>query len=90
MQVFGVGVADGLENIFMIMEYCEQDMAYLMDHVMSANPSKAYKAAEVKCLLRQLLRGVTYLHSNHIIHRDLKLSNILLTGNGILKVGDYF
>jgi serine/threonine protein kinase len=46
----------------------------LMDHVMSANPSKAYKAAEVKCLLRQLLRGVTYLHSNHIIHRDLKLS----------------
>jgi hypothetical protein len=24
-----VGVAEGLENVFMIMEYCAQDMAYL-------------------------------------------------------------
>ncbi|KAJ3357941.1 Cyclin-dependent kinase 10 [Kappamyces sp. JEL0680] len=90
VQVFEVGVADGLENVFMIMEYCEQDMAYLMDHVMSQNPANAYKPAEVKCLMQQLLKGVDYLHSHHIVHRDLKLSNILLNAKGILKVTQRF
>ena len=29
VSVYQVGVAEGLENVFMIMEYCAQDMAYL-------------------------------------------------------------
>jgi cyclin-dependent kinase 10 len=58
VRVYNVGVAEGLENVFMIMEYCEQDMAYLMDHVMSRSVANAYKPAEVKCLIKQLLQGV--------------------------------
>lgn len=58
VRVFEVGVAEGLDNVFMVMEYCEQDMAYLMDHVMSRSVSSAYKPAEVKCLIKQLLQGV--------------------------------
>ena len=33
VTVYNVAVGSGLENIFMVMEYCEQDMAYLMDNV---------------------------------------------------------
>jgi cyclin-dependent kinase 10 len=40
-----------------------------------------------KCLMQQLLEGVRYLHEHHGIHRDLKLSNLLLTRDGILKIG---
>ncbi|KAI8893881.1 cyclin-dependent kinase 10 [Globomyces pollinis-pini] len=89
VRVYEVVVANGLENIFMVMEYCEQDMAYLMDNVMSRNPSNAYKPMEVKCLLNQLLDGVDFLHRKSIIHRDLKLSNLLLTSKGILKIADF-
>jgi serine/threonine protein kinase len=33
---------------------------------------------EVKEIIRQLLSGVTYMHSKNVAHRDLKLDNILL------------
>ena len=84
-----VVVADGLENIFMVMEYAEQDMAYLMDNVMSKNKAHQYSTSHVKCLMIQLLKGVEYLHSRFVIHRDLKLSNILLISRGILKIADF-
>lgn len=35
--------------------------------------------SQVKCLMRQLLSGVAYLHSHWVLHRDLKTSNILYT-----------
>jgi cyclin-dependent kinase 10 len=89
VSVLEVVVADGLENIFMVMEYCHQDLAYLMDHVISKNPQNAYTPAQVKCLMNQLFQGVNYLHDNYIIHRDLKLSNLLLTDGGVLKIADF-
>ncbi len=38
---------------------------------------------------RDLLRGLVLLESNHVVHRDLKLNNLLLDENGRLVISDF-
>ena len=68
----------------MVMEFCDQDIDYLLK-----SQSRPWSLSEVKCLIRQLLCAVAYLHERWIIHRDLKTSNLLYTNHGQLKVADF-
>ena len=43
----------------------------------------------VRSIARQLVRALHYLHTNRIIHRDMKPQNILVSANGAVKLCDF-
>ena len=48
--------------------------------------SQPFSEAEVKRIMLQLLSAVSYMHSRWILHRDLKMSNVLYTDKGDIKL----
>ena len=44
---------------------------------------------QVKCYMNQLLSGLEHCHNRHVLHRDIKGSNLLLDNEGVLKIADF-
>lgn len=95
------GIVVSKHDTFLVFEYCEHDLAQLLDHyyhnpksssrfMSNATRKKSpFQLSHVKTLLQQLLSAVDCIHSHYLIHRDLKLSNLLYTNTGQLKVCDF-
>lgn len=72
------------DNVFLVFDYCENDLGNLI-----MNRHIQFTESEVKTLILQLLSGLSHIHSLNIIHRDLKLSNLLYNKMGMLKICDF-
>ena len=74
-------------SLNIVMEFADGgDLSKLIE-----NNKKRHLNFEEKIIwewIFQLLNGLLYLHTNHIMHRDLKSANIFLMKNGLLKIGD--
>uniref|UniRef100_A0A7E4VY55 Serine/threonine-protein kinase PLK n=1 Tax=Panagrellus redivivus TaxID=6233 RepID=A0A7E4VY55_PANRE len=71
-------------NMYILMELCSNRS------LMELQKRRSYVTEpEARYFLKQIVSAVCYLHSNLIIHRDLKLGNVFIDGKMKLKVGDF-
>ena len=70
-------------NLFLVLEYVSHDLTGLMD------VAYRFNEVQVKCIFRQLLEALQYMHENKYIHRDIKSSNILIDHNFRVKLADF-
>ncbi|CAH0557257.1 unnamed protein product [Brassicogethes aeneus] len=71
-------------NIYIVLELCRKKSMMELH-----KRRKAISEPETRFYMKQLLSGVNYLHSNKIIHRDLKLGNLFLNDDLHVKIGDF-
>ena len=72
------------DKIYIITEYYPQ--SDLFDKI--KNCGGKINEKDTKSIVKQILQGVSYLHDHNIIHRDLKLSNIMFSDN-VVKIIDF-
>eukprot|EP00899_Mesostigma_viride_P022427 jgi/Mesvir1/3369/Mv17243-RA.2 len=72
--------------IFMVMEYVSG--GDLFDYV-ACTRGNGVPEAEARELLRGVVAAVDHCHANFVLHRDLKLENVLLDQSGSVKLVDF-
>ncbi len=71
-------------TFYLVFDFCEHDLAGLLSNV-----NVKFSMGEIKKVMQQLLNGLFFIHSQKILHRDMKAANILITKNGVLKLADF-
>mmetsp|Transcript_51994 Transcript_51994/g.145964 ORF Transcript_51994/g.145964 Transcript_51994/m.145964 type:complete len:403 (-) Transcript_51994:72-1280(-) len=82
-NVFFCGAKESFEDIYVVSELMETDLASIL------KSSQPLSDEHCQFFLYQILRGLKYLHSAGVIHRDLKPRNLLVNSNCDLKICDY-
>ncbi|XP_039350224.1 cyclin-dependent kinase 15 [Mauremys reevesii] len=72
------------DTLTFVFEYMHTDLAQYM-----AQHPGGLHAHNVMLFMFQLLRGLAYIHQQHILHRDLKPQNLLISCRGELKLADF-
>lgn len=74
---------------FLVFEYCEYGNLQDFLEKYFQNEKGMMPEYQVQKLFQQILSGLCAMNESHIVHRDLKLENILIGSNYIVKIADF-
>ncbi|KAM9448739.1 mitogen-activated protein kinase kinase kinase kinase 4-like isoform 4-T4 [Salvelinus alpinus] len=74
------------DQLWLVMEFCG---AGSITDLVKNTKGNTLKEDWIAYISREILRGLTHLHAHHVIHRDIKGQNVLLTENAEVKLVDF-
>ncbi|XP_044538588.1 mitogen-activated protein kinase kinase kinase kinase 4-like [Gracilinanus agilis] len=74
------------DQLWLVMEYCG---AGSVTDLVKKTKGNSFKEDWISYICREVLRGLSHLHMHHVIHRDIKGQNVLLTENAEVKLVDF-
>ncbi|OXA36583.1 Traf2 and NCK-interacting protein kinase [Folsomia candida] len=74
------------DQLWLVMEYCG---AGSITDLVKSTRGQSLKEEWIAYVCREILRGLSHLHANKVIHRDIKGQNVLLTENAEVKLVDF-
>ncbi|XP_030641549.1 NUAK family SNF1-like kinase 1 [Chanos chanos] len=77
-------VFENKDKIVIVMEYASKGELY--DYI---SERRRLSERETRHFFRQIVSAVHYCHKNGVVHRDLKLENVLLDENCNIKIADF-
>ncbi|KAJ2053803.1 hypothetical protein H4S04_000426 [Coemansia sp. S16] len=75
--------------VYLVMEHCSSGDLWRYLKQRGGNELAALSEGEARHVMRQTTAAVAYLHTHGVLHRDLKLANILLTQSMDVRVADF-
>ncbi|KAM9486039.1 mitogen-activated protein kinase kinase kinase kinase 4-like isoform 7-T7 [Clarias gariepinus] len=74
------------DQLWLVMEFCG---AGSITDLVKNTKGNWLKEDWIAYISREILRGLAHLHAHHVIHRDIKGQNVLLTENAEVKLVDF-
>ncbi|KAJ8403116.1 hypothetical protein AAFF_G00360320 [Aldrovandia affinis] len=84
-DVCTVSRTDRETKLTLVFEHVDQDLTTYLEKA----PEPGVPPETIKDMMYQLLKGLDFLHSHRVVHRDLKPQNILVTSGGQIKLADF-
>jgi len=75
-----------IDKLYYIFEYCNGGELY---SVMQAQPGACFSEASARFYAAEVVLALEHLHTNGVVHRDVRIENMLLASDGHVKLADF-
>ncbi|KAL3312918.1 STE20/SPS1- proline-alanine-rich protein kinase [Cichlidogyrus casuarinus] len=80
------------DELLIVMDLCQRGS--LLDVIKYTQSKRditygAFDENTIATIMRDVLRGLAYIHENGLVHRDLKCGNLLVKDDGVIQIADF-